>query len=348
MWIRTIILSMVLVLPALAIQGEKQPEKPLVVTVKMTPAGKLACKKALFWLASKQNPDGSWSESRYPHNTAITAFAVLAFMSQGHVPGQGEYGPIVSKAARFIASAQRAEGDGYLVGRGGNMYCHGMATLALAELYGMTHDDELKPVLDKALDLIIRCQSPQGGWRYDPNPHDADISATIMQVMALRAAKNGGLNVPDVVLTRALQYVEACRDPNSGGYNYQPGQKHPGFARTAAGACILQLCGKYDHEHMQEAIKFLQKDTNREKRFRAREYFWYGHYYAAHAMHIVGGDTWKEWYSDISNVLLPRQAENGAWEAQDLEGNPPGPVYQTSIAVIILSTPLSYLPIYQR
>ena len=56
MWIRTIILSMVLVLPALAIQGEKQPEKPLVVTVKMTPAGKLACKKALFWLGQSGDP----------------------------------------------------------------------------------------------------------------------------------------------------------------------------------------------------------------------------------------------------------------------------------------------------
>lgn len=345
MFLRSLLLSLILILPLLASQGEKDTQHDIV---KLSPAGKLACKKALAWLASKQNPDGSWSESRYPHNTAITAFSLLAFMSQGHVPGQGEYGPVVTRGAKFLISSPRPEGDGYLVGRGGNMYCHGMATLALAELYGMTHDDELKPVLDKAIDLMIRCQSPQGGWRYDPNPHDADISATIMQVMALRAAKNSGLNVPDVVMQRALQYVEACRDPNSGGYNYQPGQKHPGFARTAAGACILQLCGKYDHEHVAKAIEFLQKDTTRERRFRAREYFWYGHYYAAHAMHIVGGETWKQWYTDISSVLLPRQAESGAWEAQDLEGNPPGPVYQTSIAVIILSTPLSYLPIYQR
>ncbi len=343
MFKKTLLLSIVLLLPFLAIQPV-----PADDNVRLTAAGKQACRKAMAWLASKQNADGSWSESRYPHNTAITAFALMAFMSQGQVPGQGEYGPVVARGARFLVSAQRPEGDGYLVGRGGNMYCHGMATLALAELYGMTHDDELKPVLEKALDLIIRCQSPQGGWRYDPNPHDADISATIMQVMALRAAKNGGLKVPDVVMQRALQYVDACRDPASGGYNYQPGQKHPGFARTAAGACILQLCGKYDHEHVKKAIEYLQKDANRERRFRAREYFWYGHYYAAHAMHIVGGEAWKQWYTDINAVLLPRQAESGAWESQDLEGNPPGPVYQTSIAIIILSTPLSYLPIYQR
>jgi hypothetical protein len=316
--------------------------------VRMTPAGKFACQKALAWLAAKQNADGSWSESRYPHNTAITSFAVLAFMAQGHLPGQGEYGPNVAKAARFLIASPRQEGDGYLVGRGGNMYCHGMATLALAELYGMTQDDDLRSVLERAVDLIVRCQSPQGGWRYDPNPHDADISATIMQVMALRAAKNGGLNVPDVVMQKALQYVEACRDPASGGFNYQPGQRHPGFARTAAGACILQLCGKYEDEMVTKAIDYLKQDAARERRFRTREYFWYGHYYAAHAMHQVGGETWRKWYSDISNILLPRQGPSGAWETQELEGNPPGPVYQTSIAVIILSTPLGYLPIYQR
>jgi hypothetical protein len=342
--LRLTLLTIFLALPLVAAQQAPQEE----VSVKMTFAGKTACKKALAWLAARQNADGSWSESRYPHNTAITAFALLAFMSQGHLPGQGEYGPVVAKGAKFLIASPRAEGDGYLVGRGGNMYCHGMAALALAELYGMTNDDDLKPVLERAVDLIVRCQSPQGGWRYDPNPHDADISATIMQVMALRAAKNGGLNVPDVVMQRALQYVEACRDPGSGGFNYQPGQRHPGFARTAAGACILQLCGKYDHEMVPKAIEYLQKDVTRERRFRAREYFWYGHYYAAHAMHCVGGEKWKKWYGDISNVLLPRQSDNGAWETQDLEGNPPGPVYQTSIAVIILSTPLSYLPIYQR
>src|SRR5262245_61804020 len=112
-------------------------------SVKMSTAGNLACKKALAWLASKQNSDGSWSESRYPHNTAITAFALLAFMSQGHLPGQGEYGPNVAKGAKFLIASSRS--DGYLVGsRGGNMYCHGLATLALAELWGMAGDDDVK------------------------------------------------------------------------------------------------------------------------------------------------------------------------------------------------------------
>src|SRR3954452_24182857 len=103
-----------------------QAEEPPVV---MDDATKLATGKALEWLAGKQNADGSWSDGAYQHNTAITAYAMLAFMAQGHLPNQGLYGPEVAKAARFLIASSRPT-DGYLVGsRGGNMYCHGMATL---------------------------------------------------------------------------------------------------------------------------------------------------------------------------------------------------------------------------
>src|SRR3954453_16972546 len=131
--------------------------------VKMDEATKKATAKALAWLARQQNTDGSYSDGGYVHNTAITGFAMLAFMAQGHLPNQGLYGPEVAKAARFLMASQRKE-DGYLVGaRGGNMYCHGMATLALAELWGQTGDDELRPVVHKALELIIKSQNYQGG-----------------------------------------------------------------------------------------------------------------------------------------------------------------------------------------
>ena len=156
-------------------------------------------------------------------------------------------------------AAQRE--DGYLVGAsGGNMYCHGMATLALSQLYGMTGDDEVKPVLKKAVDLIVRCQSQEGGWRYNPEPTGADISVTIMQVMALRAAKNSGMHVPDATLKKAIEYINTCYDPPSGGFTYMPGSRQPGFARTAAGVCVLQLTGAYDAKEIPKAIEYLKRN----------------------------------------------------------------------------------------
>ena len=320
-------------------QGSPEPPAP-AADVQMDEPTKKATAKALEWLAAKQNTDGSWSESRYPHNTAITSFALLAFMSQGQLPNQGQYGPEVAKGSRYLLSSARA--DGYLVGsRGGNMYCHGMATLTLAELWGMTRDEEIRPVLKKAVELIIRCQSREGGWRYNPDPSGADISVTIMQVMALRAAKNSGLHVPDETLKKAIGYIMRCYNPRLGGFAYMPGQQ-PGFARTAAGTCVLQLTGEYKAKEIPQAIKYL-KDN-----FHTTQYFWYGHYYAAHSMHQVGGKDWEEWYARIRALILPRQGADGSWYAREFDREGVGPIYQTSIAVIILSVPAGYLPIFQR
>src|SRR5207302_2269178 len=250
---------------------------------------KKATARALEYLASRQNSDGSFSDGPYIHNTAVTAYAMLAFMSQGHVPGQGHYGPEVAKAARFLMASARAS-DGYLVGaRGGNMYCHAMATLALAELWGQTGDDELKPVVQKAVDLIIKSQNPQGGWRYEPAPTGADISVTIMTVMALRAAKNAGHHVPDTTLKKAIAYIMSCYYPDIGGFSYMPGRGAPGFARTAAGVCVLFLTGEYSAKEIPEAVRYLQNN------FYATQHFYYGHYYASHAMHQVGGKDWENW-----------------------------------------------------
>jgi prenyltransferase beta subunit len=321
--------------------------------VKMDEDTKKATARALEYLAGKQNADGSFSDGPYQHNTAITAYAMLAFMSQGHVPGQGHYGPEVSKAARFLMASARA--DGYLVGaRGGNMYCHAMATLALAELWGQTGDDDLKPVVQKAVDLVVKSQNSQGGWRYEPAPTGADISVTIMQVMALRSAKNGGLHVPDTTLKKAIAYIHACHSKNSGGFAYQPGGP-PGFARTAAGVCVLILAGEYNDDlakaqkDLPPSIEYLKKN------FESPVHFFYGHYYAAHAMHSYAGvnpkdglKEWSDWYGRLVKYFVQSnsQSSDGSWNGTNRREV--GPIYQTSIAVIVLSVPAHYLPIFQR
>jgi hypothetical protein len=123
---------------------------------------------------------------------------------------------------------------------------------------------------------------------------------------------------------------------------YMPSSGRPGFARTAAGACVLQLTGAYDAKQIPQAIEYLQDHFN------AREHFWYGHYYAAHAMHQVGGPAWEAWYKRLRETLLPMQAADGGWTRNNNDWEAVGPVYTTSIAVISLSVPAGYLPIFQR
>jgi hypothetical protein len=312
------------------------PPKPVEDKVKMDKETKKAVDRALKFLANKQDSDGAWG------NTAITGFVLLAFMANGHVPNQGDYGKVVQKGVAHLLATARE--DGYLVGpRGGNMYCHGMAALALTQVYGMTGDEEVKKVTKKAIDLIVKTQNNEGGWRYDPSPTGADISVTIMQVMALRGAKDSGLQVPDKVMKDSLNYINRCRDPRSGGYRYQPYSSGPGFARTAAGVCVLQLCGEYEADDIKKAVEYMERARD------DRGHYWYGHYYAAHALNQVGGEVWENYYKKMRDMLLAPgyQRASGEWYDSRREAAY-GPSYQTAIAVLILSVPTHYLPIYQK
>ena len=306
--------------------------------VKMDEATKAAVDKALKWLKDQQNADGSWGNTT---KTAMTSFALLAFMANGNVPNQGAYGPEVSKGVRYLLACSR-EQDGYLLGpSGGNMYCHGMATLALTQVFGMTGDEDVKKVLKKAVELVVKTQNQEGGWRYDPSPTGADISVTIMQVMALRGAKDSGLHVPDKCIANAIEYINKCYDKKSGGYRYQPYSSGPGFARTAAGVCVLYLGGEYDKDEIKKAVEYMERTAD------DQQHYWYGHYYAAHAFNQVGGDVWEKYYERMKTTLLPRQKASGEWYEPRREAAY-GPVYQTAIAVLILSVPTHYLPIYQK
>ena len=331
------VLAVLVTVPsATAAQPPADPPKPVEDKVKMDKETKKAVDRALKFLANKQDSDGSWG------NTAITGFVLLAFMANGHVPNQGDYGKVVQKGVAHLLATARE--DGYLVGpRGGNMYCHGMAALALTQVYGMTGDEEVKKVTKKAIDLIVKTQNNEGGWRYDPSPTGADISVTIMQVMALRGAKDSGLQVPDKVMKDSLNYINRCRDPRSGGYRYQPYSSGPGFARTAAGVCVLQLCGEYEADDIKKAVEYMERARD------DRGHYWYGHYYAAHALNQVGGEVWENYYKKMRDMLLAPgyQRASGEWYDSRREAAY-GPSYQTAIAVLILSVPTHYLPIYQK
>lgn len=331
-FLSTVLVALVLLTPA-AVRAQDKP-KHKDEKIKIDADTKKAIDKAYEKLVKEQKRDGSWGG-----NTAVTSFVVLSFMANGHVPNQGPYGKEVAKGVRNLLAS--AKDDGYLIGNtGGNMYCHGMAALALTQVWGMTGDEEVKKVLKRAIDLIVKSQNHEGGWRYEPAPTGADISVTIMQVMALRGAKDSGLHVPDETIKRAIGYINKCHDTKSGGYRYQPYSSGPGYARTAAGVCVLQLGGEYEAKDIAAAVDYLEKTGD------DHQHYWYGHYYAAHAFHQLGGKKWEEYYGRLKNKLLGTQRSSGEWHER-MEAHV-GYEYQTAIAVLILSVPANYLPIYQR
>lgn len=300
----------------------------------------------LKYMASKQLPNGAWAAAEgEKHLVAMTGYVLMAFLATGNLPNEGEYGKNVAQGMEFLLNSVKP--DGFIENGNTNMYGHGIATIALAEMYGQSPSSRLRAKLEQAIKLIIACQNDQGGWRYPPRVGDADISVSVLQVVALRAAKNSGLDVPQSTLDRAVKYVRECYHKASGGFTYQAGRGEPGFARTAAAIYSLQVCGLYEDPMVKAGSKYLMKNRN------DRQWFTYGNFYAAPAQYMIGGDTWKEYYVQIRDLLVREartQGEMVYWEPK-LDGGGSrgaGPIYTTAVYTSILAMPYHYIPLYQR
>jgi hypothetical protein len=333
---------LLLAMPAgLARAQGKNPEKTAPEMV--TPAADKAIQDGLAYLAAHQQEDGSFGTGGYRGNVALCGLAGLAFLSSGSTPGRGPYGGHVSKCIDYLLLHTKesgfivqAESAGY-----GPMYGHGYATLFLAECHGMSQRLGLRDKLTKAVALIIDTQNKDGGWRYQPQRLDADISVTVTQVMALRAAKNAGIHVPKETMDRCIDYVQRSQNPD-GGFMYMISGGESAFARSAAGVVALQSAGVYEGPWITKGLAYLMNFAPQADVARQENYYYYGHYYAVQAMWHAGGDFWSRWYPAVREELIANQHHDGSWS------DPISDDFATSMALLVLQTPNNYLPIFQR
>jgi len=302
-----------------------------------------AVERGFRYLESQQNGDGSFGRGRYGRHVGITALAALAYMSDGNLPGRGEYDEEVARALDFVLD--HAEDTGLLAAETshGPMYGHGFATLFLGEIYGMHPDDtRVRNALVRAVELIVGTQNEHGGWRYNPVPYDADVSVTICQIMALRSARNAGIKVPKVTIDRAVEYVRNCQNPD-GGFRYMLTSGGSAWPRTAAGVASLYYAGIYEDDSIDRGLDYLTRTAFPGGPGTTQAHYYYGHYYAVQAMYLAGGERWERWWPAIREELLRRQSNSGGWLDHHAGG-----AYATAMSLIILQMPKRYLPIFQK
>ncbi len=320
--------------------------------------------RAIQWLVSVQDKDGAISD-QHPNQTAMTSLSIMAMAAAGHQPTDDTpQGQAMKRALAFVLKPDRQEVQGYLGGKDGSrMYGHGIATLMLCEMLGMgvdaKMDQQIRDAAKKAVDMILRSQSLQkearsaGGWRYVPDSKDSDLSITVWQVMALRSARNAGLDVPKEAIDKAIDYIKRCYKSKRDGQGkpedlksacaYEPGQ-HPEYAMAAAGLLSLQVCGAYDAPEVQGSADWLKE----RKAEYGSEWYFYGTYYYAQGMFQRGGDYALHARKTVEGTLLPKQDAQGWWMGVHGQERGAGKVYCTSMAVLSLAVKYHYLPIYQR
>lgn len=355
-----------------------------------TPESRKAAEKGLAWLERNQQEDGSWLcpvgfklndgykvlHDEEPH-VGISALAGTAFLASGSIPGRGPYAKQVERCLDFVLSCQ--EKDGFLAKHDTRMYSHAFATMFLAEVYGTTRDERVRKALQRAVEFTYKAQNKEGGWRYAANSTESDMSITVCQVVALRAAKNKGIAVPkesidaavDYVLNSAVTSSSDRRDgfePGAFVYQYKSGNAQAeamtrtSFALTAAGLTTLYGAGVYTDQDIREFIRnrglkmarapsfrnMLEyvlghySDVSRGQ-YRDHYFFYYGNYYAVQAMYIAGDPWWTKYYTRVRDDVVSRQEPDGSWPIEKV-----GRAYSTAVSTIILQVPNNYLPIFQR
>ncbi len=314
----------------------------------LTPALDDAVSSGIHYLVTTQLDDGSWESGRFGKNVAITALACLALMSDGHIPGRGPYGDTIDRGVEFILNSTAENGLITSQANNGPMYGHGFAALFLGEVYGMTPGGDnarttrIHETLVKAVRMIEQTQNEEGGWRYNPVPYDADVSATICQIMALRSARNAGIEVSSEVIDRAVEYVRLCQNTD-GGFKYQVGSGNSAWPRTAAGIASLYYAGIYEDDAIEQGLSYLETHALPGKGTTTRSHYFYGQYYAVQAMYMAGDEHWALWWPAIREQLIDMQNDEGSWDDRSV-----GKPYGTAMALIILQMPKRYLPIFQK
>ena len=271
----------------------------------ITPETQKAIDRGLLFLHQRQHEEGWYRANNYKRNVAVTALSGMAFLSAGNVPGRGTYGKNVDKSVDYILACVSPSGfikrDDSL--EHGPMYGHGFATLYLAEVYGMSQNSKVHESLKSATQLIINSQNKEGGWRYKPDGRDADVSVTVCQMMALRAARNCGIAVPKTTVDNCVEYIRKCQN-GDGGFRYRLGDRPlSDFPRSAAGVVVLYNAGVTDGRDLERGLAFLMRTPPQGDLMRHDPHYFYGQYYAVQAMWHAGDDHWKQWYPAIRDEL---------------------------------------------
>lgn len=330
-----------------------------------------AVEAALAFLAKAQHPDGYWDADQHgggarevrqidagkppggtETDTGITGLALLAFLGAGYTHEEGEYADHVSRAVRWLIDQQRD--DGYLGGKAtyyDQMYCHGIATYALAEAYGMqndpTHFSELREAVSRGVWYITQTQNTDGGWRYRVGASLSDMSMFGWQLMALKSAELAGIATPSNTRNGMIQFLRDRGRGQSGGLAGYKDDSPPTPAMTAEALFCKQMYGlRRSSLASQEAVGYLQRHLPSVNQ--PDEYYWY---YGTLAMFQHGGPEWEAWNAAARDTLIRLQRRggpnSGSWDPVGPWGSVGGRIYSTAVSAMCLEVYYRFLPLYQ-
>ncbi len=328
--------------------------------------------KALKYLASKQQKDGSWpeggprvqSEKRYAnYPISFASFAGLSFIAAGYTPKEGLYKDNINNASEFVIISLKEQFE-----KPKSAWLE-MGAIFLAHVYQCKPSDELKNVLCKVRDHLIKRQQSDGGWTYHGRLCGQSFTTNGV-IISLLTLKNAGIKVDEKILETASAFYDKSQEDykyrdgvvkNDGHFKYEArpipidvgkslhidsARQHAG--RTVAALWLLEILGRDNTETYKKAAAWSKKyldDIDRSHHGSAYHLLFAGLscYYGKNK------EFWKKYKDLFYKGILEAQQKDGSITLKQREGTEYpleftdtwgeerwGPVYTTSLYTIIL------------
>ena len=335
--------------------------------------------RGLEWLKAHQSPNGSWNSDGFEaacgdakcggsggplYDVGVTGLATLAFLGWGETHKTPRYGHVVRNAMKFLKNVQDAEGCFGARTSPHFTYNHAIATLAMAEVYGLTQSQLFKSSAQAGVNFILQCRNPGLAWRYGVRPQDNDTSITGWMVMALKAAKSAGLDVPQDAFEGAVAWLDKVTDPETGRAGYTVignGPARPqavieqfpsGKSESLTAIAVLSRIfsgAKQDDPMVRKGTALCLAVLPRHDDAGTVD-FTYWHF-GTLAMFQVSGDAWKRWHDPMKAALVLSQRNDegharGSWDPKDPWGGEGGRIYSTALAVLCLEVYYRYARVF--
>ena len=329
-----------------------------------------AIEKALKYLDSKQNSDGSFSDPQMPALSALPLWAMI----QG-VNGEGKSDK-AKKAALFVLSTQRKDGGFYVPkpGRGGSGLGNYNTSVCMSSLYesGYAPNEAiLKARTYIASSQLTGDDTMAGGFGYDKvsRRRYADLSNTSYAMDAMRRTEKveefraQGEKRADLNWDKALEFVTRLQEKEgerAGGAAYNQRTVQAGTSTNSSGRVNLRAYGSMSYAAVLSMChaKLTKSDPRVKSALEYCSKYWtvdenpgmgnQGLYYyydilaralsAAGVEYLVTVDGRKiDWKEELSRKILSMQNEDGSWVNDNNRFWENDPVLVTSFAVLTLS-----------
>ncbi|MBN2640135.1 MAG: hypothetical protein JXR78_00640 [Victivallales bacterium] len=339
-----------------------------------------AVEKALVYLGSVQNSNGSWGSAdsfQTGDTAALSSLALLAFFSHGETFLSKRHGETIRRGCDFLIELSNTPNIEY-AGRG---FGHAILTYALAEGFAVTGSMSLQHALENRVKYIIANQNKFGSFamNYDNSPQApptveqlenplyreiivgepaCDLSLLGWHIQALTAARNAGIQLEglDSTLELATESLVKIHQAKKGGFSQGINMKRfdDNENMTPVGLLGLHFLNAGKSVSARRAERIMESVHAPKWRQSATFplYRWYYQTQALFQSEKGRGRRWESWNENLKSELLKAQQANGSWPMPGgdnsfrVEDKTDLAIYSSSLCALMLQVYYRYLPSY--